>query len=85
MAEKSDVLRRKEKVVAAVDLPGVPAGTPGKVFLIDGITWIRYRVLFENGVEIGSLDRSVLARRSEWEEQEQQRRAEERAAALEPR
>jgi hypothetical protein len=58
-------LRRHEKVVAAVDLPGVPAGTPGKVFLVSGITWIRYRVRFANGVEIGSLNRSALARAGE--------------------
>ena len=85
MADQSDDLRRHEKVVAAKDIPGVPVGTKGKVFLVDGITWIRYRVLFDNGVEIGSLNRSVLMRRKEWDELEQERRAEERAAALEPR
>jgi hypothetical protein len=69
-------LRRHEKVVAAVDLPGVPAGTPGKVFLVSGISWIRYRVRFANGAEIGTLDRSVLATRDEWAERE---RAERRA------
>lgn len=68
MASNDDgTLRRHERVVAAADLPGVPAGTPGKVILVDGITWIRYRVLFENGIDIGSLDRSVLARPDEWE------------------
>lgn len=74
--------RRLAKVVAAVDLPGVPAGTPGKVFLVSGIDWIRYRVRFENGAEIGSLDRAVLASREEWAERQQEQRRAERAAAL---
>ena len=59
-------LKRHEKVVAAVDLPGVPAGTSGKVELVNGFRWIRYRVGFENGADIGSLDRSQLARPDEW-------------------
>jgi hypothetical protein len=68
MAKKDDdgLLKRNQKVVAAVDLPGVPAGTAGNVYLVDGLTWIRYLVAFENGVEIGSLDRDVLATRDEW-------------------
>ena len=28
----------------------------GKVLQKTGVTWIRYRVLFENGVEVGLLD-----------------------------
>ena len=57
-----------DKVVAAVDLPGVPAGTPGKVILKNGFRWIRYRVYFENGLDIGSLDRSQLVLRKEWDQ-----------------
>jgi len=49
-------LKRHEKVRANIDLPGVPAGTLGKVLVVSGVTWIRYRVLFENGVEHGLLD-----------------------------
>jgi hypothetical protein len=49
-------LRRHEKVRANIDLPGVPAGTPGKVLQATGLTWMRYRVLFANGVEAGLLD-----------------------------
>jgi hypothetical protein len=62
MADKDDdgLLKRHQKVKAAVDLPGVPAGTRGKVYLVAGLSWIRYRVAFDNGVEIGSLDRTVL-------------------------
>jgi len=55
-------LDRHQKVRAWVDLPGVPVGTPGKVLQVGGLTWIRYRVLFENGVDHGLLDgRHVVA------------------------
>jgi hypothetical protein len=82
VTSSNDPLKRHEKVVAAEDLPGVPAGTPGKVFLVSGVTWIRYRVRFENGAEIGTLDRAVLVRRDEWALQERQRRIEERRASI---
>lgn len=49
-------LRMGDKVAAKVDLHGVPAGTPGKVILANGFNWLRYRVQFENGVELGDLD-----------------------------
>jgi hypothetical protein len=49
-------LRMHDKVVAKVDLDGVPAGTKGKVILADGFNWLRYRVLFDNGMEVGDLD-----------------------------
>jgi hypothetical protein len=55
-------LKRHEKVRANVDLPGVPAGTPGKVLVVSGVSWVRYRVLFENGVEHGLLDGRHLVR-----------------------
>jgi hypothetical protein len=55
-------LDRHQKVRAWVDLPGVPVGTPGKVLQVGGLTWIRYRVRFENGVDHGLLDgRHVVA------------------------
>ena len=47
---------RKDRVVAAEDLPGVPEGTPGRVVSVTGLSWIRYRVAFDNGVEINLLD-----------------------------
>lgn len=74
MAKKrvGDELRVRDKVVAAEDMPGVPAGTPGRVILKNGFRWIRYRVLFENGVDIGSLDRSQLALRKEWEQRQKE-------------
>ncbi|MGQ0831029.1 MAG: hypothetical protein ACT4OV_05065 [Microthrixaceae bacterium] len=55
-------LKRHEKVRANVDLPGVPAGTPGKVLAVSGLSWGRARVLFANGVELGLLDGRHLVR-----------------------
>ncbi len=56
-------LDRHQKVRAWVDLPGVPVGTPGKVLQVAGLSWVRYRVLFENGVDHGQLDgRHIVAR-----------------------
>ncbi len=50
-----------QRVRAKVDLRRVPAGTDGKVVLADGFAWRRYRVLFDNGVELGFLDSRHLA------------------------
>jgi len=63
-----EVLRRKERVVASTDMPGIPEGTPGKVIIVEGLTWIRYWVRFENGVVRGSINRKQLARPGEWTE-----------------
>lgn len=49
-------LRRKDSVVASCELPGVPEGMTGKVMLANGFNWLRYRVRFANGVELGDLD-----------------------------
>ena len=62
VASGSDRLKRKERVVATQDLRGVPAGTEGRVVAEVGLTWFRYRVAFDNGEEIGSLDRRYLER-----------------------
>jgi hypothetical protein len=59
-------LKRKAKVVAAVDLPEIPAGTPGKVTMVSGLTWIRYWVRFANGITRGSIDRSELTTPEQW-------------------
>ncbi len=53
-------LRTGDKVRATVDLRGVPAGTEGKVILANGFNWLRYRVLFDNGAELGDLDHRHL-------------------------
>lgn len=47
---------RKDKVEATQDLAGVPEGTPGHVVMVTGLSWIRYRVGFDNGVELNLLD-----------------------------
>ncbi len=49
-------LRTGDRVRTIVDLPGVAAGTQGKVILANGFNWQRYRVLFPGGVEVGDLD-----------------------------
>jgi hypothetical protein len=51
---------RKDRVTAAEDRPGVPQGTPGVVVMVTGLSWIRYRVRFDNGVELNMLDGRYL-------------------------
>lgn len=60
MAETEYV--RKDRVVAAEDRPGVPEGTGGVVVMVTGLSWIRYRVRFDNGVELNMLDGHYLTR-----------------------
>ena len=61
MAKNSEQpLRKGAKVVATTDLRGVPAGTPGVVRMASGLSWMRYRVDFANGVSVGSVDGSQL-------------------------
>lgn len=55
-------LRRRDRVAAAEDLPGVPAGTTGRVIVVNGFTWRRYWVRFDNGANVGQLDRAQLTR-----------------------
>lgn len=63
-----DRFKRGEVVQNLDDLPGVPAGTRGRVNLVAGFAWTRYRVLFDNGVDIGTLDGSALARPKQVDE-----------------
>ncbi len=51
---------RKDRVTAAQDLPGVPEGTPGRIVMVTGLSWIRYRVRFDNGPELNMLDARYL-------------------------
>jgi len=76
---RSIALKRHDEVVANIDLPGVPAGTPGKVLTVSGLTWVRYRVLFENGVELGLLDGRHICRPGDFVPLDQ--RVEEEVAA----
>jgi len=78
MAKKestSELLKAKERVVATIDMPDIPAGTTGKVIFPEGLTWIRYWVRFDNGVVRGTIDRSKLARPGEWAELVRRREA----------
>lgn len=59
-------LSKRDKVVARTELRDVPEGTAGRVTLVNGLTWIRYWVRFDNGVSLGSIDRSALATADEW-------------------
>ena len=70
MAKRADPheFKRGDTVRTLDPLPGVPQGTKGRVYLVDGFTWTRYRVLFENGVDIGSIDGSVLARPKDYDD-----------------
>ncbi|MEM8747717.1 MAG: hypothetical protein AAF945_01265 [Actinomycetota bacterium] len=54
-------LKMNDRVQSTVELHGVPVGTEGKVILANGFNWQRYRILFENGVELGDLDHRHLA------------------------
>ena len=58
-------LKIGDRVRTTSDLRGAPAGTEGKVILANGFNWQRYRVLFDNGAELGDLDqRQTRADRS---------------------
>ena len=56
--------RPGDRVVASRDLPRVPAGTGGLVMVVQGLSWTRYRVHFDNGVELGLVDEASLQRPS---------------------
>src|SRR3712207_3696713 len=64
-------LRKGDRVAAAVDLPGVPEGTIGRVKLTNGLfrpgSWMRYWVFFRNGVQRGSVGGVKLVRAGRWE------------------
>ena len=53
-------LKIGDKVKTTDDVHGVPVGTEGKVILANGFNWQRYRVLFDNGAEVGDLDHRNL-------------------------
>lgn len=53
-------LRIGDRVRTTVDVHAAPAGSEGRVLLANGFQWQRYRVLFDNGAEIGDLDHRNL-------------------------
>ena len=68
-------LKRRSKVRAFYPLPGVPEGTPGIITLVNGWDpWVRYRVLFENGVDLGSINRPHLVPAKQYDEMVDKRR-----------
>src|SRR5262245_49249531 len=80
--------RRGETAKTLAPLAGGPQGTEGRVYLVDGFTWTRYRVLFANGIDVGSLDGTALARPRDYAAALERREAaahavEEAAAAAE--
>jgi len=74
--------RRNERVKTLDELPGVPLGTEGRVLLVDGFTWTRYRVTFDNGYDLGSIDGSHLSRPGEFDAALAQREAAGRQEAV---
>ena len=64
--DRTSPIRRHQKVVATINLPGVPEGTLGKVRVANGFAWYRYWVDFENGVELGHVDHGNLVRAGDW-------------------
>lgn len=61
-------IRSGAKVRATTDLPGVPAGTNGKVAMANGITWKRYWVRFENGELLGHVDHDNIVISRAWDD-----------------
>ena len=76
-------LSKKSRVVAARDLVGVPEGTPGRIELVNGLTWIRYWVQFDNGVWLGSVDADAVVAEDDWEDHLERRAAAQARAAEE--
>ena len=55
-------LAEGDRVVVDVELPGVSAGSQGRIVGSSGLDWIRYRVRFDNGVVRNLIDGSHLQR-----------------------
>lgn len=77
----SGALPAKTRVVATRPLIGVPEGTPGRIELVIGLTWIRYWVHFDNGVWFGPVDTAAVVEEHDWPDYQRRRQAESEAAA----
>jgi len=53
-------LRIGDRVRTTADVHGAPVGSEGRILLANGFQWQRYRVLFDNGEEIGDLDHRTI-------------------------
>jgi hypothetical protein len=67
MAPESSTLKKGTRVILLADLPGVGAGTAGRVGRAIGIKATRYRVSFDNGVESLSVAEGKLVSPAAWE------------------
>lgn len=76
--------RKGDKVTATVTLPRVPEGTSGVVKLVNGLTWTRYWVFFDNGTDLGSIDQTALVRTKQWPDYQLQRTEKAAAAVVAP-
>ena len=74
--------KKNEVVQATMNLVGVPEGTLGKIKIVNGFTWVRYWVFFDNGVELGQLDTEELVRPQHWDEFFERKAAAEEKARL---
>jgi hypothetical protein len=77
-------LRRGDRVVATTDMPGIPAGTEGRVHLVNGLSWRRYWVFFDNGVHRGSIDDKVVVRVKDFDAWKERQAQQAEAAAAGP-
>ena len=66
-ATASTQLSVGDRVIARTALRGVPEGTAGQVIHVQGLSWIRYWVWFDNGLRVGTIDRARLATPEEWD------------------
>ena len=64
---QASTYKRGQKVKVVDDLPGVPAGTAGKISLANGFAWTRYWVRFANGAVVGHIDHGKLVRSKDYE------------------
>ena len=75
---KPTSLDKHARVTLTRALPLVPEGTSGKVKLVNGLTWPRYWVQFDNGEWVGSVSEVDLVLADDYEAYKQ-RKAEEAA------
>lgn len=59
-APDKQLFHEGDKVKIAHDIEGVPAGTVGRVSMVSGLTWRRYRVDFADGVSLNLLSGTDL-------------------------
>jgi hypothetical protein len=62
--------KRRQKVVAVNEQPGVPVGTEGVIYYEAGLRWFRYHVAFANGMELSNVDAHDLVTVDEWRQRE---------------